>query len=193
MILNMYITLTSVILAGILNMFFTKTKIYNLYKYPIDGGKKFFDGQDIFGKNKTWIGFFSMIVFNIISQIIVGFFCKNIDFLNGRNYVYIRLDNNLINNIMVGFFLGLAYVVFELPNSFIKRRLNILPGKTDRGIKGIIFFIVDQIDSIVGVTLVLSIWYKMSTLQFFLFILLGAVTHIVINLILYIIKIRKNI
>ena len=89
--------------------------------------------------------------------------------------------------------MGLAYVVFELPNSFIKRRLKIKPGKTAKGIKGMIFFLIDQIDSIIGVTLVLCIWYKMTAFQFLLFVFLGAITHIVINLFLYYIKIRKNI
>jgi len=32
-------------------------------------------------------------------------------------------------NALVGFALGFAYVLFELPNSFIKRRLDIAPGK----------------------------------------------------------------
>lgn len=193
MILNMYVTLMSVILAGIMNMFFTKTKLYRLYRVQIDRGKKLADGQDIFGENKTWNGFFSMIFFNVISQVVVGFFCKNISFLYGRNYVYTSVENNFVNNIIIGFCLGFAYVIFELPNSFIKRRLKISPGKTVGGIKGFLFFIFDQVDSIIGVTVVLSIWYKMSIKQFLLFIVLGAITHIVVNLFLYLIRIRKNI
>ena len=51
MILNMYVTLMSVILAGIMNMFFTKTKLYRLYRVPIDRGKKHADVQHIFGEN----------------------------------------------------------------------------------------------------------------------------------------------
>lgn len=193
MIVDMYITLMSVILAGIMNMLFTKTKFYSKYRYPIDGGKKIKDGQYIFGENKTWIGFFSMIFFNILAQIIWGFLCLNIDFLKGKNYIYTSVENNFFNNAIIGAVLGLAYVVFELPNSFIKRRLKIKPGKTAKGIKGMIFFLIDQIDSIIGVTLVLCIWYKMTAFQFLLFVFLGAITHIVINLFLYYIKIRKNI
>ena len=82
MILNMYITLTSVILAGILNMFFTKTKIYNLYKYPIDGGKKFFDGQDI----SNYIGRMSLNQ-NVLQQktyVVVSYFKSELG--NVSNY-----------------------------------------------------------------------------------------------------------
>ena len=107
--------------------------------------------------------------------------------------LFTKLENNFFNNAIIGAVLGLAYVVFELPNSFIKRRLKIKPGKTAKGIKGMIFFLIDQIDSIIGVTLVLCIWYKMTAFQFLLFVFLGAITHIVINLFLYYIKIRKNI
>lgn len=193
MILKMYVTLMPVILAGILNMIFTKTSIYNKLRKPIDGGKKLKDGKEIFGKNKTWIGFFSMIIFGIISQVVWGFLCGNLLFLNDKNYIYIDTPNTLINNIIIGAVLGFAYVICELPNSFIKRRLDITPGKTEKGIIGKLFFIIDQIDSIIGVTFVLGFWYKMPLYQFFLFILLGGFTHIAVNLILYTIKIRKNI
>lgn len=193
MILKMYVTLMPVILAGILNMIFTKTSIYNKLRSPIDGGKKLKDGQDIFGKNKTWIGFFSMIIFGIISQVIWGYLCGTISFLQDKNYIYYNTANTLINNIIIGAMLGFAYVICELPNSFIKRRIKITPGKTEKGLIGKLFFVIDQIDSIIGVTIVLSFWYKMPMYQFFLFILLGGLTHIVVNLILYSIKIRKNI
>ncbi len=193
MILNMYITLMPVILAGILNMIFTKTKIYSKYRNPIDGGKTFKDGKEIFGKNKTWIGFFSMILFGALSQVFWGYLCKNISFLLGKNYIYLSAENNILNNLLIGMCLGFAYVICEIPNSFIKRRLDIKPGKTESSMVGKLFFIVDQIDSIIGVTIVLSIWYHMPLYQFFLFIVLGGLTHIIVNLALYKIKIRKNV
>lgn len=71
----------------------------------------------------------------------------------------------------------------------MKRRLNIEPGKT----AGILSYIVDQIDSIIGVTLILSFFTKIDFFTFLLYILLGAVTHSVVNLVLYLLKIRKNV
>ena len=84
-------------------------------------------------------------------------------------------------------------MIFELPNSFIKRRLDIIPGKTDKGIKGMIFFLVDQFDSILGVILVLAIVSGISFREYVEYVLLGGFTHVVINLFLYILKIRKNL
>lgn len=89
--------------------------------------------------------------------------------------------------------MGIAYVLFELPNSFIKRRLDIPSGKTVRGAKGCIFFVIDQIDSLFGVAAVLAVLYPMPFWQYFLYILLGAVTHIAVNSILYAVKIRRNL
>lgn len=193
MILKMYITLMPVILAGIFNMVFTKTALYSKLRKPIDGGRKLKDGKEIFGKNKTWIGFFSMILFGVISQILWGYLCNQVPFLQDKNYIYYNTENTFLNNVIIGAMLGFAYVICELPNSFIKRRLDITPGKTKNGFIGKLFFIIDQIDSIIGVTFVLSFWYKMPLYQFFLFIALGGITHIVVNLILYTVKIRKNI
>lgn len=89
--------------------------------------------------------------------------------------------------------MGLAYVLFELPNSFVKRRLDIPSGKTVRGIKGCVFFIVDQVDSLFGVGLVYAALYPMPLWQYFLYILLGAATHIAVNSLLYATRIRRNL
>ena len=53
-----------------------------------------------------------------------------------------------------------------------------------------IFF--DQADSVIGCTLVLCLVYRMSVLLFIGFIFLGALTHIVMNILLYFAKLRKN-
>ena len=89
--------------------------------------------------------------------------------------------------------LGFAYMICELPNSFIKRRIDIKPGKTDNGIKGFIFLIIDQIDSLIGVVLVLNIISDISIVKSIMYVILGAFTHISINYILYKLKIRRNI
>ena len=71
-------------------------------------------------------------------------------------------------NILIGFLLGLGYSLFELPNSFIKRRLDIKPGKTTNGFKKMFFIFLDQADSVFGVCLVVCLFYKIG-LKFFCF------------------------
>jgi CDP-diglyceride synthetase len=191
-IFEMYITLLPVILAGVLNMIWVKLPYMSFWAKPIDNNKYFFDGKRIFGDNKTWKGFFGMIVFAISSTVIWGLVCGKIPYLNAHNYLYRNYDNSVIYNAVIGFLLGLAYAICELPNSFLKRRIDILPGKTAKGLKSILFVLLDQADSIFGCVLVIVFLYKMSVMFYFTYVCVGAVTHIIINMLLYLAKLRKN-
>ena len=121
---KIYITLMSAIFAGIVNSIFCKTKSLSKLKVPIDNNKTLSDGKRIFGDNKTWKGLLGYIFFNIIFMVLVGIIYKacNIEKLN---FFYINHNNTLVFNILVGALLGLFYALFELPNSFMKRRLDI--------------------------------------------------------------------
>ena len=188
----MYLTLASPIIAGILNMVWCKLNLFNIPNVPMDMNNNFIDGKRIFGNNKTWKGFFGYIVLNIICSIIIGVIC-NIFNLNDYNYFYINAQNTIITNIVIGLLLGLAYALFELPNSFLKRRLDIEPGKTTKGLKKYLFIFLDQADSIFGIVLVVCMFYEMTLITYILYVLLGAVTHIIFNMLLYFAKLRKNI
>lgn len=192
MIGRIYITMMPLIFGGILNMLFTKTSIYKNLKSPIDKGVILSDGKRLFGDNKTWIGFFSMIFFCIISQILWGFVCK-IKAVNALNDLYRVYDNSVLFNCVSGFIIGFVYMICELPNSFIKRRLNIDSGKTDKGLKGIVFFVIDQIDSLIGVFALFCLFTSNGLNVFMCYLLVGALTHIIINLILYKLRVRRNV
>ena len=75
----------------------------------------------------------------------------------------------------------------------IKRRLDIECGKTNTNIIGKLFFVIDQIDSLIGVMLILVIFAKISWKQYFAYIFIGGFTHIMVNLFLYKIKVRRNV
>lgn len=190
-LIEMYISLIPVILAGVFNMAWVKLPYMSSLAIPIDNNKCFFDGKRIFGDNKTWKGFFGMIILGIISTLIWGEVCRNFTYLNNHNYLYRNNENLLSYNVIIGFFLGLAYVLLELPNSFIKRRIDIMPGKSGTGLKGV-FVLIDQADSLFGCVLVIAVIYKMSVIFYLIYVLIGAVTHIVINMLLYLGKLRRN-
>jgi hypothetical protein len=58
-----------------------------------------------------------------------------------------------------GALLGAGYIIGELPNSFIKRQLDIAPGAMGKGVTGRFFWVMDQLDSLAGMLLVvLPIW-----------------------------------
>ena len=112
--------------------------------------------------------------------------------IENYNFFFINYTNTFFYNVLIGTLLGLAYSLFELPNSFIKRRIGIAPGKTTSGLKKIFFIFLDQADSIFGCCLVVCVFFNLSLKFYFLYVIVGAITHIVINILLYLFKLRKN-
>ncbi len=98
-------------------------------------------------------------------------------------------------NAFAGGLFGLTYALFELPNSFAKRRFDIRPGHTTKtsGLLGKVFFVVDQVDSLFGVMAVLALLTPMSILKYFGYIALGGIIHILANLGMIKTGIRKNL
>ena len=189
---DMYVTAMPVILGGVGNMIFTKTPLYKNHRAPMDGGRVWRDGKRILGDNKTWIGFGSMVALTAASQVVWGRHCARCG-LNALHDIYRVRENTLGLNLACGTLCGLAYAALELPNSFIKRRLDIRPGKTEGGALGKAFFVVDQIDSLLGVFLVLKAYAGFSWARYVQFIFLGAGTHVGVNFALYKLHIRKNL
>ncbi|MBQ4068594.1 MAG: CDP-archaeol synthase [Lachnospiraceae bacterium] len=187
----MYVTLLGTIIAGILNSIWCKSKFMTYVQIPIDAGKCLKDGNRIFGDNKTWKGFLGYIIFNMICMVLLGFLCAGTD-IEEYNMFYDGISNMPLNNCLIGLLLGLAYALFELPNSFIKRRLGIIPGKSLNGAKKWIFVFLDQADSIFGCVIIVCIYHPMSLWFYLVYVLVGAVTHIVINMLLYVLRLRKN-
>ena len=52
-------------------------------------------------------------------------------------------------------------------------------------------FVYDQIDSMIGVMLVLAIFAGLRFPQYILAVLLGGITHVAVNMILILFKVRK--
>ena len=130
-----------------------------------------------------------MMLAGALAQFLWGLVCLK---MPDMCYIYSKYENTPLFNLLAGGGMGLAYVLFELPNSYVKRRLDIPCGKTVQGVKGAVFFVVDQVDSLFGVGMVFAALYPMPLWQYFLYILLGAVTHIAVNMLLYKTKIRRN-
>lgn len=191
LVVKMYITLIVPVIAGIINSIFCKTKLLNSLKKPMDFNKKLVDNKRIFGDHKTWKGFFGYIVFNIIFSILFGYIWK-VTKLEHLNFFYMNYDNTIMYNLFIGFLLGIFYALFELPNSFLKRRLDIEPGKTINGSKKVFFIILDQADSVFGIALVVWLFYPIGIWIYLLYILIGTVTHLLINMMLYFLHLRKN-
>ena len=133
----------------------------------MDFGKNFFDGKRIFGKNKTFRGFF----FGWAIGIIVGL-AEGAVFGFGAYSILFSILTPL------GALLG------DLTGAFLKRRLNIAPGG--------LLPIVDQIDFVVG-ALVFSLPLMMISWELALaVILITPPIHLFTNFLAYKLKLKKN-
>lgn len=190
-VVMMYVTLAPVILAGVFNMIFCKLSVLKSLQIPMDAGRTLRDGNRLFGDNKTWKGFIGYIFFGALSTVVWGAVIRNTT-LNSLDYFYINNTNSFTFNLTVGVLLGIAYALFELPNSFIKRRIGITPGKSIEGARKVFFIFLDQADSIFGCALVVWMFYELGIVKYLGFVLIGALTHILINVLLYLMHLRKN-
>jgi CDP-2,3-bis-(O-geranylgeranyl)-sn-glycerol synthase len=136
---------------------------------PLDFGKNFFDGRPIFGKNKTFRGFFSGLMIGTF----IGFAEK----------AFLDYPMN-IHGLSYGFILSLGALLGDLAGAFIKRRLGIAPGK--------LLPVVDQIDFIAG-SLLLA--FPFGIVSFKLAIVVLMITppiHLLTNFVAYKLGLKNN-
>lgn len=188
---NIFVTLAPAIFAGILNMIWVRLSLGRRLSVPMDQGLRLPDGRRLFGDNKTWKGFFGMIVLGALSGLGWGLFLKGRP-LESFDLFYLIYPNSWGWSAVSGALLGLAYAVAELPNSFVKRRLDITPGKSPRGLWRPLFVLLDQADSVIGCLLLLRLFYPYGWSFFLTGVFIGSLTHILLNMLLYFLKLRKN-
>ncbi|MBI2415338.1 MAG: CDP-archaeol synthase [Candidatus Kerfeldbacteria bacterium] len=134
---------------------------------PIDGGHQLF-GQPIFGSNKTWRGLLVGTLFGgalfSIQKLLAIIFPK---FLELGVYDY-RLFPWWF-----GFAFGAAALLSDLIKSFFKRRFRIAPGA--------LWFPFDQVDYLIGPTLLIHWFYPVNALTWLIVLSLGIILHVVVN------------
>lgn len=186
-----YVTLAPAIFAGIFNMLWVRLSLAGRLNVPMDSGRRLSDGRRLFGDNKTWKGFLGMVLWGAVSGLIWG------ALLRGRNaesfsLFYLVHPNTAPWSALSGALLGFAYAAAELPNSFFKRRLDIQPGKNPKGLWKPFFIFLDQADSVIGCLVLLRLFYAYDGSFFLIGVLIGSLTHILLNVLLYFLNLRSN-
>jgi len=135
--------------------------------YPLDFGKKFFDKKPIFGRNKTFLGFFvGLAVGTSIGLIETALFPE-----------YPAL---------FGFMLSLGALLGDLAGAFLKRRLGLAPGE--------MLLVVDQVDFVLGAIL-FSFFVPSPSMSLELFIVVLIITppiHLLTNFVAYKLGLKTN-
>jgi CDP-2,3-bis-(O-geranylgeranyl)-sn-glycerol synthase len=145
---------------------------------PIDMGKTY-KNKPIFGTNKTYRGFF----FGILGGIIMAYIQRYL--YQYETFATISFFNfNETSFLVIGFLMAFGVLGGDLVESFFKRRANVKPGAT--------WFPWDQIDSVVGGLLFISV-IKVPTWQMVVFlIIVGPIIHIATNHLGFWLKLKET-
>jgi CDP-diglyceride synthetase len=179
--------LSPLILVAIANGLCIKYEWFRRLKRPLDLGRSF-RGRRIFGDHKSWRGLLINVIFCTLGTMIQGW-------LQNRGYLpqWLYLLDYRDYGYLFGIMLGLGMTFGELPNSFLKRQLEILPGKSKKGPAGVAFFLFDQIDLTIGIWLFFFLLIMPSPFLVFWSIVLTGVFHVIISVIGYLLGMRRTI
>jgi hypothetical protein len=169
------------IAAGVAHSLWLRTAASRRLLIPLDGGLTI-RGRRIFGENKTIRGFVVMIPAASIA------FAAAI--LGARKFFPAFAETlwplDVVGYAGLGTWAGLGFMLGELPNSFIKRQLDVAPGMAPSGTLGtIVTFIVDRVDSIVGMLAFVSLAAPTPWMTWAYALMIGPGIHLAFSTLLY--------
>lgn len=145
-------------------------------KRPLDGGASV-RGRRVFGDNKTWRGALVMTG-GVMAAAQALWRC--------RAYVdRLPAEVRAAGPARVGFLVGLGTVAGELPNSFVKRQLDISPGEQRDSAAGKLLSLYDQADLVPGVWAAMLPVYRMPARGVALAVAVVTLAHVPISRIGY--------
>ncbi len=175
-------------LAGLVQTAWLKSRISNRFALPLDCGATL-RSRRIFGANKTWRGLVVMV-----PAVGASFWALAV----GMELLRPGSRENLWSLTPAGYFVlgcwgGLGFMLGELPNSFIKRQLDVSPGKPPANPVGrIVCFLIDQIDSVLGALVALSLIVKIPWPAWVGILLAGPLVHWLFNVLLMLLGVKAK-
>ncbi|WP_434526070.1 CDP-archaeol synthase [Photorhabdus asymbiotica] len=170
-----WILMIPIILGGCLHMVIVTKNYFSRWAIPIH--------QRYFGRNKTWRGFIAV-------PIITALFSLLWLILSTGTQDSI-IPQTISSCLLTGFLAGCGYILFELPNSWLKRRLGAPPGQHPEQNKRL-FILFDQLDSAIGVTIVYFIYLNLTYIDVLFFFLCFLISAFVIKNILFLFSLKKT-
>jgi len=163
-------------LAGILHSLWLHNRLSQVLAIPLDGGRMF-RGRPILGENKTLRGFVMIpaaaLAFAAVAAIISipqGVPPPTLWQLTPAGYA------------ALGTWAGFGFMAAELPNSFVKRQLGILPGQAPAsGLTRAICFTIDHLDSIIGMLAAVTVAVHTPWMTWLWVLILGPSIHLLFS------------
>lgn len=175
-------------LAGIPHALWLRSSLSERLRVPVDFGLRF-RGRPVFGGNKTWRGFAVMPLSAAVSfwalaevrDVLPAWLAAGMWDLPPMQYA------------LLGLTCGFAFMLAELPNSFLKRRLGIAPGMAPRqpGLAATCL-IIDRIDSVLGVLLAVTLLVPVTFATWVWVLLLGPGVHALFSIWLHRLGVKER-
>ena len=159
------------VLGNVSHMLVVKKNVFPFLAIPLS--------SRFFGRNKTWRGFLYL-------PLCMGFICLVESLISGP------FSGDMKQDILIGLGLGLAYMISELPNSFVKRRMGIASGESVKRFRTL-QLIIDKTDSLLGACILFALILNLPVKEIVVLFFVCLILHISISSLLYILKLKKSI
>lgn len=165
-------------LAGVAQTAWFAAPASRAFALPLDGGLRL-RGHRLFGANKTARGFVVMVpaasaAFTLLALAAVDPSRAGLWALTPGGYA------------LLGAWAGFGFMAGELPNSFVKRQLDIAPGGAPRGRAWtVVQFVVDRLDSGIGMLAAVSVAVHTPAMVWVYVLLIGPAIHWSFSLVLF--------
>lgn len=151
---------------------------------PLDGGHTF-RGRRIFGDNKTTRGFVVIVPATAIAMAGLGTLAQRLGLAVWPAQTLVLF--------WLGAVAALGLMLGELPNSFVKRQLDVEPGSPPKHRVGrVVAAVVDRLDSVVGALVGVSLVVELSWETALLCLLIGPPIHGLFSVLLWVLGVKKR-
>ncbi len=165
---HIWLFLIPMMTANILHMVVVKKQLFKFLAVPF--------AKKLFGKNKTYRGLFALPLIAAVTA--------------GITSVFIPM--NISDCFIIGLGLGFVYIVAELPNSFIKRRIGIAEGESSPKYKKL-QLLIDKTDSLSGICLFYYLIGMADFQEILIIFIFSLGIHLSLSFLLYKIRMKESI
>ncbi|UCG72351.1 MAG: CDP-archaeol synthase [Chromatiales bacterium] len=167
--------------AGLVHVWWLKSVTAGVFMQPLDFGHTV-RGRRIFGDNKRVRGLVVMPLATAATFALLGALRPELpQWLAGGMWALPASQYALL-----GLVAGLAFMLAELPNSFLKRQLGIAPGASPAaGWPRLLCALLDRFDSVLGVLIVISLLVPTPAMTWLWVLLIGPGVHALFSALLH--------